>query len=40
MAKFQTEDVNFTAASAEASSTHPVQCGVLKKGGLVVLKVK
>ena len=40
MAKFESDDTNFTAASAEASSTHPVQCGALKKGGLVVLKVR
>ena len=39
MAKFESEDENFTVASAEASTTHPVQCGGLKKGGLVVLKV-
>ena len=39
MAKFATHDSNFAAASAEASSTYPVQCGALKKGGLVVLKV-
>ena len=39
MAKFATQDTNFAAASAEASSTRPVHCGVLKKGGLVVLKV-
>ena len=39
MAKIAGHDGNFAAASAEASSTHPVQCGALKKGGLVVLKV-
>ena len=39
MAKFAAEDTNFVAVSAEAASTHPVQCGALKKGGLVVLKV-
>ena len=39
MAKFATQDTNFAAASAEASSTRPVHCGALKKGGLVVLKV-
>ena len=39
MSKFATQDTSFVAASAEASSTHPVQCGALKKGGLVVLKV-
>ena len=39
MAKFAAEDTNFVAVSAEAASTHPVQCGTLKKGGLVVLKV-
>ena len=39
MSKFATQDTSFAAASAEASSTHPVQCGALKKGGLVVLKV-
>ena len=39
MAKFESEDANFTVASSEASTTHPFQCGALKKGGLVVLKV-
>ena len=37
MARFAAEDT--VAVSAEAASTHPVQCGALKKGGLVVLKV-
>ena len=38
MAKFP-EEVNFTPASADASATYPVQCGSLRKGGMVVLKV-
>jgi len=38
MARFS-EDINFTAASSDASATYPVQCGSLKKGGMVVLKV-
>jgi len=38
MAKFP-EEVNFTTASADASATYPVQCGSLRKGGMVVLKV-
>ncbi|XP_065901465.1 eukaryotic translation initiation factor 5A-2-like [Dysidea avara] len=37
MAKFP-EEVNFTTASADASATYPVQCGSLRKGGMVVLK--
>ena len=36
MMKLTSEDVNFIAASAGASSTHPVQCEALKKRELVV----